>query len=125
MRISDWSSDVCSSDLRCLVVLGDLAELVADHLQGVVGQASLAEAALGEMSGDGHAQGIAVAGEPAYRRRCQRRELGIAHAEIAGPQHPDPAERDAAGEERESGVSGKRVSVGVYLGGRCCNNKKT
>src|SRR3546814_7196370 len=53
------------------------------------------------MSGDGHAQGIAVAGEPADRRRCQRRDLGIAHAEIAGPQHLDLAERDAAGELAE------------------------
>src|SRR3546814_18823203 len=27
MRISDWSSDVCSSDLRCLLRLGDIVEI--------------------------------------------------------------------------------------------------
>src|SRR3546814_11076145 len=41
MRISDWSSDVCSSDLRA--VLGALPEvsdrLVADHVVGMAAEA--------------------------------------------------------------------------------------
>src|SRR3546814_13796960 len=53
------------------------------------------------MCGEGHSQGMAVAGEPAYRLRCQRRDLGIWHGGIAGPQHLDRAERDAAGELAE------------------------
>src|SRR3546814_9834765 len=33
MRISDWSSDVCSSDLRCRVLAGQLALRRQDHVE--------------------------------------------------------------------------------------------
>src|SRR3546814_4123833 len=43
MRISDWSSDVCSSDLRLGVLRAgeDAADQLVRHLQGVVGQSFL------------------------------------------------------------------------------------
>src|SRR3546814_8128840 len=31
MRISDWSSDVCSSDLRALMIRSELVQMLADE----------------------------------------------------------------------------------------------
>src|SRR3546814_18990209 len=95
MRISDWSSDVCSSDL------GGLAD---DRHQAVAQQADqplpdLADVGLG-------------------RRRNQRPErlhVGLQH------HHVRAFEGDV---DRKSVVSGKRVSVRVELGGRLFIKKK-
>src|SRR3546814_8434585 len=38
MRISDWSSDVCSSDLEDVAGLGEVAELVSQHELGAQGR---------------------------------------------------------------------------------------
>src|SRR3546814_2511169 len=98
MRISDWSSDVCSSDLEAVAVLDDLRGLLedrhdlldADHLalgdrgdhdtgrggadgarQNALGEAD--EAGLGVAQlGDVEAVGAAVVGE----------EIGRAHVEL-------------------------------------------
>src|SRR3546814_20628068 len=48
MRISDWSSDVCSSDLRIVAFDGDLARIGDRSGEGAVGHDAEAVAALGE-----------------------------------------------------------------------------
>src|SRR3546814_13178557 len=115
MRISDWSSDVCSSDL-----LGDMPERISRrHPGGELHQLSL-----------DHRRGWA--GEPIA-------PLGLAlHAETGGRDRVDAAgerEERAGGAllqfqldladrggslagDRKSVVSGKGVSVRVELGGR-------
>src|SRR3546814_3371651 len=49
MRISDWSSDVCSSDLHVFLILGRLAQLavprlIDDDVAGGAGERALAGA---------------------------------------------------------------------------------
>src|SRR3546814_18689902 len=94
MRISDWSSDVCSSDLRgrapCehagdLRAVFDGAALVVDRLAG----------------------GARRRVELAERRLVQR----VADQPLRGGRHHD-------GGDRNSDVSGKSGSVRVDLGGR-------
>src|SRR3546814_12382558 len=99
MRISDWSSDVCSSDLIVLVVIVHVVEVVEIGV------------------------GFVVAGAAGRRRRhraslvvAQLPALAFAHEKIAGDQilALDPLE---AG-DRKGVVWGKRVSVRLDLGGR-------
>src|SRR3546814_17244582 len=96
MRISDWSSDVCSSDLA--PGAGDPAALQAPrahHYQGFAGAARSRSAG---------AVGRAAAGQ----------RFG----------QPDHAGRRAE-TDRKSVVSGKSVSVRVDIGGRRIIKKKT
>src|SRR3546814_5030268 len=94
MRISDWSSDVCSSDLDMLAVDPDLrhagaaAGLLAHFL------------ALGSVIGD--------------------IDLGIG---LAFPVEQCLGARAVATQDRKSVVEGKSVSVRVDLGGRCIIKK--
>src|SRR3546814_11877947 len=98
MRISDWSSDVCSSDLAILVGSG-----VGTGLQ------LAALAALGAAVADeGH---LAEACFDGRRRHHHVRQEGRA------------AEIGAVG-DRKSVVEGKSVSVRVNLGGRRLIKKK-
>src|SRR3546814_15863586 len=97
MRISDWSSDVCSSDLA---VAGprerDLLDVSGDRggVAGLVGHRDVADA-----------------GGPADRvERARAGELS---------QYPGLAPQD-----RKSVVQGKSVSVRVDLGGRRILTKK-
>src|SRR3546814_17299821 len=103
MRISDWSSDVCSSDLGD--ALGAFDQAVAGHQVGELGAvfgADLHDRAelLVEQHG-AHVVGAVAA--PAFKRDVE--------PEVR-------AERHLAKRERKSGVSGKRVSVRVDRGGR-------
>src|SRR3546814_12095432 len=94
MRISDWSSDVCSSDLR--------RRIAGDRIRGRRQQL----------------QRRAPAQFPVVERRrvADARELfGQSCAESAGI---------AAPADRKSVVKGKRVSVRVDLGGRRILKKK-
>src|SRR3546814_16514758 len=97
MRISDWSSDVCSSDL---------------FLQGHAAfrlQANVDQRAVAFDRDDGAAQHLAFE--------------GIVSAEGFVEQSRKALLRGGVG-DRKSGVSGKRVSVRVDLGGRRCMKKK-
>src|SRR3546814_21048201 len=102
MRISDWSSDVCSSDLRQVEALG--ANLTLDPEQ-------VAECI--------QATGIGFMFAPAHHSAMKnvaavRKELGVRPIfNILGPL------------DRTSVVQGKRVSVRVDLGGRRLFNKRT
>src|SRR3546814_20687557 len=100
MRISDWSSDVCSSDLILnLSPVGDVDAAGIDEAQ-IIG------VDIAERSGDG---------QPVARR-----------ADVAA-ERPASFEFDAlkARLDRKSVVSGKRVSVRVDLGGRRIHKTQT
>src|SRR3546814_14540172 len=101
MRISDWSSDVCSSDLRLLLRPGLVAARRARR--------PWAAAAL-------------------QRARARRRRPPPGAGD-EGRQRPHLARHlpgvDAPPAARKSVVDGKRVSVRVDLGGRRMNHNKT
>src|SRR3546814_11264553 len=97
MRISDWSSDVCSSDL-------DLAD--------VRGQAVARRALEIAAAGNHH---LLLIGPPG----CGKTMLASRLAGVL----PPAADEDAL-EDRKSVVSGKSVSVRVDLGGRRIVKKK-
>src|SRR3546814_17751259 len=101
MRISDWSSDVCSSDLgeRALATHVDAGGGVdARRLSGDPRRGQL-PGGLGRDARDG------------------RDAVGV----VAGD---DLAQAVDVGEDRKSGVSGKSGSVRVDLGGRRNRKKK-
>src|SRR3546814_14234158 len=50
MRISDWSSDVCSSDLDLLVILGDRFEILAAASAAMVARIPIAHLHGGELT---------------------------------------------------------------------------
>src|SRR3546814_15733636 len=96
MRISDWSSDVCSSDLQAEHLA--LGNRQADLLDGV--QRAAVARQEGILQHEAHAQVL---------RLHQRPAGGLA----AIASLPQPVRAD-----RKSVVSGKSVSVRVDLGGR-------
>src|SRR3546814_20808421 len=104
MRISDWSSDVCSSDLHDGEAAGEVHAEEADHL------------------------GVAHAGahDEAEARELQKREERRygAGGDDDEEQPPGREEDEALEKERKSVVEGKRVSVRVELGGRRNMKKK-
>src|SRR3546814_15851716 len=127
MRISDWSSDVCSSDLRRRV-----AHQQALHRQALLDASAQAAAEY---------EAIVEALTGAHRIALSRRDwLTTATApKVQAPARRDDAERRAASElenyspgwfarvlkDRKSGVSGKSVSGRVDHGGsRFIKNKK-
>src|SRR3546814_20430709 len=103
MRISDWSSDVCSSDLRIAACLRDALRSFVDA----------------EIAPDAMARAV-VEIEP-------RLPQGVARQRVAlGAGRPlrktRRCDRDMA--DRKSVVQGKSVAVSVYLGGRGLLTKK-
>src|SRR3546814_14224085 len=99
MRISDWSSDVCSSDLGCARVR-ELLRLLAED------RAFRARLRRSEQRGPRPWR---------YRYRGRRRtpcgHLGWCLRDTPRPRRPNPG-------DRKSVVSGTSVSVRVDLGGR-------
>src|SRR3546814_13139689 len=104
MRISDWSSDVCSSDLRC---------------------------AGGDADGPGRRrrdrQGRAAVETDRQFRKWRRpyRSEGRARQGHRRDQHPRCAHRGYGRQDRKSVVEGKSVSVRLDLGGRRIIKQKT
>src|SRR3546814_20329785 len=110
MRISDWSSDVCSSDLA--------------------GISSLAPAARSQTDGRLDARSLA---RKAFRRFDHSRNMPVEPGAMPGSYMHTPAppalhaarpDNDRT-QDRKSVVSGKSVSVRVDLGGRRIIKKKT
>src|SRR3546814_15131367 len=99
MRISDWSSDVCSSDLATAAVFGSWHSERAkvyrrlNHISGDWGTAVNVQAMVFGIMGDTSATGVAFTRDPST--------------------------------DRKSVVEGKSVSVRVDLGGRRIIKKKT
>src|SRR3546814_13155039 len=103
MRISDWSSDVCSSDLAVAQIIAawtgiPVGKMVSDEIQTVLGLRDLLEE---RVIGQGHALDAI-----AQRVRTSRANL------------EDPGKPKGVFLDRKSVVSGKSVSVRVDLGGR-------
>src|SRR3546814_14180813 len=98
MRISDWSSDVCSSDL---VVPGELR-----------GDLLLVEAAGSGQGPDQHPAQVLVDGESVEGEGTVQQRLEV-------------VQRRRVVRDRKSVVQGKRVSVRVAIGGRRIIKKKT
>src|SRR3546814_11864534 len=103
MRISDWSSDVCSSDL---VALGERRELAAAQIV-LVPAIEAFDLGLAEVRIEGLRLTLDLTGEGPLFGSLQKAIDGL------------------AGEDRKSVVSGKSVSVRVDLGGRRIIKKKT
>src|SRR3546814_19687391 len=113
MRISDWSSDVCSSDLlvgghhmvRAIAIGGGQFDHLVHHLFGIAGATAELEAALAQR------------GDTRQRAGDQRRVL----ADLG-----DLQRRKALinRRDRKSVDEGKSASVRVELGGRRRINKK-
>src|SRR3546814_15201876 len=104
MRISDWSSDVCSSDLRP----GDRPAVEIEHPAGE--QAALA---------------LAVMRDPAAHWQLRRtgNMEGTEDGIIRGIVRTAEIDRNDQ-QDRKSVVYGKSVSVRVDLGGRRNTKKK-
>src|SRR3546814_19398112 len=116
MRISDWSSDVCSSDLR-LDVCGQAVELLADvGLAGEHGE-FLSEAIFGDTGALLQQQRKLLRQALAQRLRLGRRAAtgGLGEAldlvDVAANHGEQP--RPFGRTDRKSVVSGKSVSVRV------------
>src|SRR3546814_16483044 len=109
MRISDWSSDVCSSDLHVF-----FAEREASKIPKLADSLALRTVASVGIVGAG-TMGIGIA-------------MSFASAGISVVLHDLSAESLTRAAEtirdRKSVVSGKSVSVRVELGGRRIINKK-
>src|SRR3546814_17986551 len=130
MRISDWSSDVCSSDLErrrgnyCTGKFSNAAERrlrPSDH-SGFRRASRLRRAHVG--TGARQLQrnsGRYVAGPGADGRPKKARVAAVAFAAVVAT----PSPRSRASSDRTSVVSGKSVSVRVDIGGpRIIKNKK-
>src|SRR3546814_19780745 len=104
MRISDWSSDVCSSDLLQHLLRGDAggeARRLRDHLRLEGGDRGLPT--VGQLAGDLVLEGGALLA------RLQAVLPGLAGAGAAAA-GGTPAVQDSGREDRKSVVSGKSVS---------------
>src|SRR3546814_13153578 len=117
MRISDWSSDVCSSDLDPVAARTRVAkygDYVYRELQYGLRKAVAAKT-LGELLGDK----ATLDAEIFAYVRCRVEVLGI---EVSGVGVKDVILPGGVGAilhgDRKSGVSGKRVTVRVDVGGR-------
>src|SRR3546814_17374309 len=109
MRISDWSSDGCSSDLAQAYVV---AHEVGHHIQNLTGTLDEARAAQSRLS---VVEGNAVQVQVELQADCY---AGVwAASERAAIEPGDIQEGMTAASARKSGVEGKRVSVQVDLGG--------
>src|SRR3546814_20968813 len=127
MRISDWSSDVCSSDLACRTRASRLAHPSAD-VRGLAApwlRSLTVRIAAGRDSWQALAVGWDRGGDqrgdantPRFLRRARGPRRSCATWTQAGPLRPRsrstaPPHRA----DRQSVVSGKSVSVRVVLGG--------
>src|SRR3546814_19732625 len=115
MRISDWSSDVCSSDLRQLFRGAQLRGLFRRHLRLCSRGRALPDGAF-HLFPDQRGQHRPVRADADHRRQGLLFPLsGGLHRTTA---RREPASRRRGGADRKRFVSGKSVSVRVDLGGR-------
>src|SRR3546814_13001372 len=111
MRISDWSSDVCSSDLRKRVAaVGPETAAGADAISGW-DDVKLLTVSVDRLE-TWHKPGLLFIGDAAH-----------AMSPIGGV-GINLAIQDAVAADRKGDVEGKRVSVSVNLGGRLLIKKK-
>src|SRR3546814_17883035 len=102
MRISDWSSDVCSSDLN----------------RGCVGPIDSLPGNFDHVLGDVHALRDHV------EVRARRADDPQGRIKLDAGAATDGGDPDRGAVDRKSAVQGKSVSVRVDLGGRRINKQK-
>src|SRR3546814_2897411 len=111
MRISDWSSDVCSSDLRGLHALGHHVHLADDLVDLAAPAELLADVAVAALRRDAGGDEVAHAREPgegdlaAAHGAAEPGELGQAAGDDGGP-------RVVAGAEAVSHARGDGHEIG-------------
>src|SRR3546814_18855639 len=103
MRISDWSSDVCSSDLLALVEMSEYGARYPHALSG------------------GQQQRVALARTLVYRPSLLLLDEPLSNLDAKLRERARTWLRHL--QERKRAVSGKSVSVRVDLGGRSIFNK--
>src|SRR3546814_12405494 len=114
MRISDWSSDVCSSDLahaRRLLLLGPLSRERRAH------PFELAEQLRGRAAGVEIFDSLAVEAPALHMLLGADRRIAVI-APVIRPRRPAFTQFAALQQDRKSVVSGKSVSIHVGLGSR-------
>src|SRR3546814_20646757 len=126
MRISDWSSDVCSSDLLSRAANGDLDEDIPAEIARTLPELAVAMDGLFRQLGENleSAQRLAMF-DPVtalpnrinFRRSCERALAGLAPGSVAALLFIVLDRFKAGNHDRKSVVSGKSVSVRVYAGG--------
>src|SRR3546814_11784109 len=128
MRISDWSSDVCSSDLHQRLLIDELNHRVKNTLaivQAMAQQTFKGDARLRAASEvfQGRLSALSTAHNILVRDRWSPASLTQIVRDVVKP-HRGADERvriagpDVTIPDRKSVVSGKSVSVRVDLGGR-------
>src|SRR3546814_13003946 len=128
MRISDWSSDVCSSDLRSRRCGGTAGSCSPTPSMARRSAAALPTSSPPTFNGSRN-NGRRNKGLDPRRHGGARRERAGGRL-LCQPRHrsPDfgrqPCDRRHDGEDRKSVVEGKGVSVRVDLGGRRFIKKK-
>src|SRR3546814_16500680 len=128
MRISDWSSDVCSSDLGHHGMRGGHGMMMKADTNGdkAISQTEFQTAALARFDAqDANKDGPVTAAERKAARAAKRAEWRAKRAADtpaappAAPANSSDASRAATGGlETNSGASGTSGSVSVDLGGR-------
>src|SRR3546814_12769940 len=108
MRISDWSSDVCSSDLARLLQAGE----------------DLQHGRLAAAGGADQHDELAVLAVEAEVLEDGQRPVGLADAFDADAGHVTSPSRRSARRDRKSVVEGKSGRVLVRLGGALIITKK-
>src|SRR3546814_19467276 len=113
MRISDWSSDVCSSDLTLVITTG------ARHLRTISKSGSkrglLSWVRRLTAGGAGREPSGSASDSASPRRAIQASKSAGVRALIEGKEPIEPARQPA---DRKRGVSGQSGSVRGDLGGR-------
>src|SRR3546814_20262690 len=113
MRISDWSSDVCSSDLLVFIGGADAASGGADLARAGGGFAQRVEVAVKGQDQRTIVGNREILGVDGNALLAQLGDLVAQRPRIAADAVADDRQRD-----RKSVVSGTRVSVRVDIGGR-------
>src|SRR3546814_16163355 len=117
MRISDWSSDVCSSDLLGV----ELGWIGNDEQRAVACHVADIGVFLNDDPADRRGDGIGLQGVAGFDAQ-QRLALANSLSELA--RHPDDLTGEARANDRKSVVEGKSVSVRVDIGGGGVLKKK-
>src|SRR3546814_13500925 len=112
MRISDWSSDVCSSDLHEIEIDGLAAAILTGHL-GLSGRLTLGDG----RRGHAEAQRKHAGGEEVLQRQRHRGESLLSTGRWHGCATRQPPDLNRPWRDRTSEGSGKSVSVRVAHGG--------
>src|SRR3546814_15065929 len=131
MRISDWSSDVCSSDLPLRRLLGDVGAALQD---GRRGDAAFAQQSHEQDEGGEEAGAVEAAQRqrPGLRivRQSERQQRGAEAGQVAlaqaqaAPAYERPSCHPDMARDPKSALEGKILSVLVPLGGsRIIKNK--